>query len=157
MDTLSTTYSRAEVRRRVEALIRTDSDMSQFFLDYFPNIQKKIARGNSRQENVNLLLESIDAEIINERLDDYIKDGNAAPKIFRSRKQPKHASKSVKNVFLKIVLIDALLNIMIQLLGWLADQLGIKRDDRLLNGFRFTAIVILSLSILIAIYRRYGP
>ena len=53
---------RAELRRRLKVLMRTDSDFDSFLVDCYPHVYESIGRGMNRDEKINLLFqrESID-------------------------------------------------------------------------------------------------
>lgn len=47
---------RAQVRRQLDQVLRTDSDLDAFCLDHFPEVHRRFARGMERTDKVNLLL-----------------------------------------------------------------------------------------------------
>ncbi len=48
---------RNQVRRRLDDVLRTDSDLNAFCLDYFPEVHRRFTIGMERTEKVNLLLQ----------------------------------------------------------------------------------------------------
>lgn len=54
------------VRRRarilIDQMLKLDSDLEAFCLDYFPNVKKEFSSGMQRTQKVNLLLETSDAD-----------------------------------------------------------------------------------------------
>ncbi len=47
---------RAQVRRQLDQVLRTDADRDAFCLDHFPEVHRRFARGMERTEKVNLVL-----------------------------------------------------------------------------------------------------
>ena len=47
---------RAQVRRQLDQVLRTDADLDAFCLDHFPEVHRRFARGMERIEKVSLLL-----------------------------------------------------------------------------------------------------
>lgn len=58
------TYSRPEVRRLLEGVLRTDSDLMAFLLDYFPEVYRRLSSGMDRTSKHNLLLQIVDSSQI---------------------------------------------------------------------------------------------
>lgn len=58
------TYSRPSVRRLLEGVLRTDSDLMAFLLDYFPEVYRRISSGMDRTSKHNLLLQLVDSNQI---------------------------------------------------------------------------------------------
>lgn len=58
----------AEVRAALAAVLRHESDLSAFCLDFFPSVYRDFAGGQTRVQRENLLLEKIDAPEIVQKL-----------------------------------------------------------------------------------------
>lgn len=56
-DVMQSVPSRSLVRQLIIQLLRTDSDLNAFCLDYFSSVQKRFVDGMDRVQKVNLLLE----------------------------------------------------------------------------------------------------
>lgn len=65
---LGDAISRSELRRLLFDVLRTDSDLTGFLLDYFPEVQRKLSGGMARDAKVNLLIESEEVSKIHEAL-----------------------------------------------------------------------------------------
>ena len=68
----SAPWSIAEVRKLLEQVLPTDSDLQAFCLDHFPDVQRRFGDGQSRIQKTNLLLE-------------YALPGNIAAALHRNR------------------------------------------------------------------------
>lgn len=55
---------RAQVRRQLDSVLRTDTKLDAFCLAYFPDVHRRFARGMERTDKVNLLLSVEDASAI---------------------------------------------------------------------------------------------
>lgn len=60
----SEVYSRSELRQRLYAALRTDSDLEAFCADYFPIVHQRFSNGMDRQAKLTLLLTMADAEVL---------------------------------------------------------------------------------------------
>lgn len=70
----------ADVRRLLGLVLRSDSDLDAFCLDYFPAVYRRFSRGMSRVEKVNLLLEQEpDPVRVVERLREFCPDDAVWP------------------------------------------------------------------------------
>lgn len=58
----------AELRRRIEQILRTDGELESFCLDHFPETQRLFAQGMDRQQKLNLLLSREDLQCLTETL-----------------------------------------------------------------------------------------
>lgn len=64
----------AAVRRALNKALPTGSVFDAFVLDYFPAIKRMFASGMDRTERTNILLESMDATVIVQRLEEYVSE-----------------------------------------------------------------------------------
>lgn len=59
-------------RKKLRRIFRTGSSFDAFCLAYFPDIKMKFGSGMNREEKENILLESIDASVVVERIETWI-------------------------------------------------------------------------------------
>lgn len=62
---------RGAARPRLERALPTDSDVVAFATDYFPHIRACFGDGMERTQKLNLLLERVDPDDLEERLQQY--------------------------------------------------------------------------------------
>lgn len=68
---------RSELRRHLDDLLRTDSDLNAFCIDYFPEVHRRFTGGMERTDKVNLLFQlAPEPDTILDKLDAY----SAAPR-----------------------------------------------------------------------------
>jgi hypothetical protein len=66
---LGRSYAR-EVRARIGEMLRTDSDLDAFCLDFFPEVYERFSNGMDRVMKVSLLLRLVEPRVVDERLRD---------------------------------------------------------------------------------------
>mgnify|MGYP000535322985 CR=1 FL=1 len=65
---LQSVSSRAEIRRQLDQVLRTDADLDAFCLDYFPDAHLRFAQGMERTDKVTLLLSLVELADITAKL-----------------------------------------------------------------------------------------
>lgn len=67
--------TRSSLRRALDVILRTDSDVDMFILDYFPRVYKRLATSMQRINKINVLFEIHDTDEILKELRDMDPDG----------------------------------------------------------------------------------
>lgn len=62
------TLNRAELRRLIDQVLRTSSDLDAFCLDFFPETYRRFSGGMERTSRINILFESVDTEDVTKAL-----------------------------------------------------------------------------------------
>ena len=65
---LAETNERHDLRKKIDSQLRTDQDLDAFFVDFFPDVYRRLSSGMQRAAKVNLLFTLVEAQEISAQL-----------------------------------------------------------------------------------------